>query len=231
MDRFDFTRGTAVVTGAASGIGEQLAYALARRGSALALVDRDAERLEQATKTAGAISGRPVASYVTDLADDAATHALGDRLASAHPDTTLLINNAGVALGGTFEQASEEEFDWVLAINLRAVITLTRKLLPVLRANPGSHLVNVSSLFGLIAPPGQAAYATSKFAVRGFTEAPDGRRTVITHMAKRVRGEVARLVLQSGGAERPEEIAEIAAAGGMRVELSDGVLDVIESGA
>ena len=171
MDRFDFTRGTAVVTGAASGIGEQLAYALARRGSALALVDRDAERLEQATKTAGAISGRPVASYVTDLADDAATHALGDRLASAHPDTTLLINNAGVALGGTFEQASEEEFDWVLAINLRAVITLTRKLLPVLRANPGSHLVNVSSLFGLIAPPGQAAYATSKFAVRGFTEA------------------------------------------------------------
>ena len=65
-------------------------------------------------------------------------------------------------------------------------------------------------------------------AVRGFTEAPDGTRTVITHMAKRVRGEVARLVLQSGGAERPEEVAEIATAGGMRVELSDGLLDVIE---
>jgi len=171
MDRFDFTRGTAVVTGAASGIGEQLAYALARRGSALALVDRDAERLERVGSAAGAVSGRPVTCHVTDLADDAATHALGDKLASAHPDATLLINNAGVALGGTFEQVSEEEFDWVLAINLRAVITLTRKLLPVLRANPGSHLVNVSSLFGLIAPPGQAAYATSKFAVRGFTEA------------------------------------------------------------
>jgi short-subunit dehydrogenase len=171
MDRFDFTRGTAVVTGAAGGIGEQLAYALARRGSALALVDRDTERLERVTNTAESISGRPVTSYVTDLADDEATHALGDQLASAHPDATLLINNAGVALGGTFEQVSEEEFDWVIAINLRAVITLTRKLLPVLRANPGSHLVNVSSLFGLIAPPGQAAYATSKFAVRGFTEA------------------------------------------------------------
>jgi cytoplasmic iron level regulating protein YaaA (DUF328/UPF0246 family) len=65
-------------------------------------------------------------------------------------------------------------------------------------------------------------------AVRGFTEAPDGRRTVITHMAKRVRGEVARLVLQSGGAERPEEVVEIATAGGLRVELSDGLLDVIE---
>jgi uncharacterized protein len=65
-------------------------------------------------------------------------------------------------------------------------------------------------------------------AVRGFTEAPDGKRTVVTHMAKRVRGEVARLVLQAGGAERPEEIAEIATAGGLRVELSDRTLDVIE---
>ncbi len=68
----------------------------------------------------------------------------------------------------------------------------------------------------------------TRLAVRGFTEAPDGRRTVITHMAKRVRGEIARLVLQSGGAERPEEVAEIATAGGLRVELSDGLLDVIE---
>jgi cytoplasmic iron level regulating protein YaaA (DUF328/UPF0246 family) len=65
-------------------------------------------------------------------------------------------------------------------------------------------------------------------AVRGFTETPDGRRTVITHMAKRVRGEVARLVLQAGGAERPEEVAEIVTAAGLRVELSDGLLDVIE---
>ena len=65
-------------------------------------------------------------------------------------------------------------------------------------------------------------------AVRGFTEAPDGSRSVITHMAKRVRGEVARLAIQAGGAERPEEVAEIVTAGGMRVELSDGVLDVIE---
>jgi len=68
----------------------------------------------------------------------------------------------------------------------------------------------------------------TRLAVRGFTEAPDGQRTVITHMAKRVRGEVARLVLQAGGAERPEEVAEIATASGLRVELSDGVLDVIE---
>jgi short-subunit dehydrogenase len=171
MDRYDFSVGTAIVTGAAGGIGEQLAYALARRGSALALVDRDAERLEQVAKQVRELGEHEVTTYVVDLADDAATHALGRQLASAHPDTTLLINNAGVALGGTFEQVSEQEFDWLLAINLRAVITLTRELLPTLRANPGSHLVNVSSLFGLIAPAGQVAYATSKFAVRGFTEA------------------------------------------------------------
>ena len=203
MDRFDFTRGTAIVTGAASGIGEQLARALARRGSALALVDRDAERLERVAQAVRPVSGRPLTCYVTDLADDAATHALGGKLAAAHPDARLLINNAGVALGGTFEQVSEEEFDWLLAINLRAVITLTRALLPVLRANPGSHLVNVSSLFGLIAPPGQVAYATSKFAVRGFTEA----------LRAELAGEVGVTVVHPGGIRtRIAETARVAAA-------------------
>ena len=204
MDSFDFTRGTAIVTGAASGIGEQLAHSLSRRGSALVLVDRDGDRLE---RVAGSLApGRPVSRYVTDLSDDKATHALGAELAAAHPDTTLLINNAGVALGGTFEQVSEEEFDWLLAINLHAVITMTRALLPVLRANTGSHLVNISSLFGLIAPAGQVAYATSKFAVRGFTEAlraelagavgvtvvhPGGIRTRIAESARVAAGATA----------------------------------------
>jgi short-subunit dehydrogenase len=203
MDKFDFTRGTAIVTGAASGIGEQLAHALGRRGSALALVDRDAERLERVARTVRPVGGRPLTCYVTDLADDAATHALGDKLAAAHPDARLLINNAGVALGGTFEQVSEEEFDWLLAINLRAVITLTRALLPVLRANPGSHLVNVSSLFGLIAPAGQVAYATSKFAVRGFTEA----------LRAELAGDVGVTVVHPGGIRtRIAETARVAAA-------------------
>jgi len=91
------------------------------------------------------------------------------------------------------------------------------------------------SLVLVLLPPsqGKASLDRGRRAARpispsGFTEAPDGRRTVITHMAKRVRGEVARLVLQAGGAERPEEVAEIANAGGLRVELSDGLLDVIE---
>jgi short-subunit dehydrogenase len=203
MDRFDFTRGTAIVTGAASGIGEQLAHVLARRGSALALVDRDGDRLDRVAEAVRPVSGRPLTCYVTDLADDTATHVLGDKLAAAHPDARLLINNAGVALGGTFEQVSEEEFDWLLSINLRAVITMTRALLPVLRANPGSHLVNVSSLFGLIAPAGQVAYATSKFAVRGFTEA----------LRAELDGDVGVTVVHPGGIRtRIAETARIAAA-------------------
>ena len=99
----------------------------------------------------------------------------------------LLINNAGVALSGTFEQNSMADVDWLLEINLHAVIRLTKAFLPHLLARPGSHLVTVSSLFGLIAPPGQVAYATSKFAVRGFTEAlrhelaPHGIGVTVVH--------------------------------------------------
>jgi short-subunit dehydrogenase len=181
MQHYDFTSGAAVVTGAASGIGEALAHALAARGSALVLIDRDADRL---AAVAAAVRTRhpalAVDTYVVDLADGAATQAVADRLVAEHPEVTLLVNNAGVALGGRFDQVSAEEFDWVMAVNFQAVVRLTRALLPVLKSHPGSHLANVSSLFGLIAPAGQAAYASSKFAVRGFTEAlrhelvPDG---------------------------------------------------------
>jgi short-subunit dehydrogenase len=203
MDRFDFRRGTAIVTGAASGIGEQLAYALARRGSALALADRDAARLTLVARAIRDQHATPVTTYVADLADDAATHQLGRQLADAHPDATLLVNNAGVALGGTFEQVTEAEFDWLMAINFRAVVTLTRMLLPVLGASQGSHLVNISSVFGLIAPEGQVAYASSKFAVRGFTEA----------LRAELAGRVGVTVVHPGGiATRIAETARVAAA-------------------
>ncbi|RFU18927.1 SDR family NAD(P)-dependent oxidoreductase [Geodermatophilus marinus] len=172
MRPYTFAGGTAVVTGAAGGIGAALARGLARRGSSLVLLDRDAAGLEA---VAGAIrAAHPsvsVTTHVVDLADPAATRAAGETLRERHPETTLLVNNAGVALAGRFDQVTAEEFDWLLQVNLHAVVTLTRALLPALKAHPGSHLVTVSSLFGLIAPAGQSAYATSKFAVRGFTEA------------------------------------------------------------
>jgi short-subunit dehydrogenase len=172
MDAYQFGGGTAVVTGAASGIGAALAGLLAQRGSNLVLVDRDKERLdgvaEQVRREHPALA---VDTFVVDLSDDGATAEAADALAAAHPGTTLLVNNAGVALGGRFDQVTLEEFDWVMAVNFRSVVRLTHAFLPVLKAHPGSHLVNVSSVFGIFAPAGQAAYSASKFAVRGFSEA------------------------------------------------------------
>ena len=172
MDAYRFAGGTAVVTGAASGIGAALAPLLAARGSDLVLVDRDAERLaEVAAAVRAAHPAVSVHTAVVDLADPVATQRVADELVAAHPDTTLLVNNAGVALGGRFDQVTLDEFDWVMEINFRSVVRLTKAFLPTLKAHPGSHVVNLSSLFGLMAPAGQAAYSSSKFAVRGFTEA------------------------------------------------------------
>ncbi|GAA1275267.1 SDR family oxidoreductase [Saccharothrix xinjiangensis] len=165
---YRFAGGTAVLTGAASGMGEQMAYGLARRGSRLVLIDRDADRLAE---VAGRIRGVEVDAVVADLSDVSGLDDLVADVLTRNPRPTLLVNNAGVALGGTFDQVSAEEFDWVMDVNFRAPVALTRLFLPRLLDSPGSHVVNVSSLFGLIAPPGQTAYSASKFALRGFTEA------------------------------------------------------------
>jgi short-subunit dehydrogenase len=175
MHRYRFADGTAVVTGAASGIGAALAGGLAARGSHLVLLDRDGAGLAAVAEAVGAAApGVRIATYVVDLADADAAARIGETLAAGHLDITLLVNNAGTALAGRFDQVSAAQFDTVLAVNLHAVITLTRALLPVLTAHPGAHLVTLSSVFGILAPAGQTAYATSKFAVRGFTEALAG---------------------------------------------------------
>lgn len=171
MQHFVFAGKVAVVTGAAGGIGAALAVDLARRGTALALIDRDADGLARVAQDAASAGSPTVTTYVVDLSDDGDRAALAADVLDDHGSVDLLVNNAGVALGGTFEEVSEADFDWLLSINLHAVIAMTRAFLPALRARPGSHLVNISSLFGLIAPPQQVAYATSKYAVRGFTEA------------------------------------------------------------
>ncbi|MEU3454536.1 SDR family NAD(P)-dependent oxidoreductase [Micromonospora sp. NPDC006766] len=172
MRDFVFSGGTAVVTGAASGIGEALAYGLARRGADLVLLDRDAQRLDSVVAAIRAAHpDRRIDTHLVDLADADATDRVAAELRRRHPRIRLLVNNAGVALGGRFDQVTLDEFLWVIEINFRAVVRLTHALLPALKAEPGAHLVNISSLFGLIAPAGQTAYSASKFAVRGFTEA------------------------------------------------------------
>ncbi|AKU15112.1 SDR family NAD(P)-dependent oxidoreductase [Luteipulveratus mongoliensis] len=171
LENFPFLGGTAVLTGAASGMGEEMSYQLADRGCDLVLIDRDAERLKDVESTIRAKHpDLGVDVLVADLSDIDALPALAASILQLHPDITLLINNAGVALGGEFLHATAEEFDWVMDVNFRAPVALTRLLLPTLLETQGSHVVNVSSLFGLIAPPGQTAYASSKFAIRGFSE-------------------------------------------------------------
>ncbi|HEY0532463.1 MAG TPA: SDR family NAD(P)-dependent oxidoreductase [Actinoplanes sp.] len=171
MERFAFAGRTCVLTGAAGGIGAALALELARRHMVLALVDRDADGLQRVASLARELGAREVTTYEIDLSDGADRRDLAAEIAARHGGADLLINNAGVTLTGTFEENRLADVEWLLEINLHAVIRTTKAFLPQLLSRPGAHVVNVSSLFGLIAPPGQVAYATSKFAVRGFTEA------------------------------------------------------------
>jgi short-subunit dehydrogenase len=168
---YRFPGRTAVVTGAASGIGEQLAYDLAGRGSDLVLVDVHGERLAAvAARIRAAHPALSLEPIVADLADPSAVDGVTTRIRTEHPAIGLLINNAGIALGGRFDQVTVAEFETVMNVNFRAPMMLIQALLPALTAAPGGHLVNVSSLFGLIAPAGQSAYCASKFALRGLSQ-------------------------------------------------------------
>jgi NAD(P)-dependent dehydrogenase (short-subunit alcohol dehydrogenase family) len=161
---------TALITGAASGIGRAIAVSLARRRCHLSLADIDESGMAETADLAGGYGVR-VTRHRLDVADRAAVSALPSIVAAEHPGVDLLVNNAGVAVGGTFEQVSEEDFEWLFEINFWGVVRMTRAFLPLLRASGDARVVNLSSVFGLVAPPGQAAYAASKFAVRGFSEA------------------------------------------------------------
>jgi short-subunit dehydrogenase len=160
----------AVVTGAAGGIGRALALDLAAHGCSLALADLDEAGLATAAATAR-MSGVSVSEHVLDVADAALVSALPDAVLAVHGRVNLLVNNAGVALMGDFTQTSPEDFAWLFEINFWGTVRNTRAFLPVLRREPVAQIVNVSSIFGIVAPGGQTAYSASKFAVRGFSEA------------------------------------------------------------
>ncbi len=166
----DLKSRVAVVTGAASGIGRAIAVSLARRGCALALADIDEDGLAETRRLASAGTEK-ISLHRLDVADRKAVAAFPAAVFEPHGRADLLVNNAGVALGGTFEQVSEEDFEWLFEINFWGVVRVTRAFLPLLRASDDARIVNLSSVFGLIAPAGQTAYAASKFAVRGFSNA------------------------------------------------------------
>lgn len=169
-ERMSLEGKTAVITGGAGGIGRAIAVSLARRGCHLALADLD-EAGMQGTADIVRSSGVRVSRHRLDVADRAAVADLPAQVLTEHGGVNLLVNNAGVAVGGTFEQVSEEDFEWLFEINFWGVVRMTRAFLPLLRASGDARIVNLSSVLGIIAPAEHVAYAASKFAVRGFSEA------------------------------------------------------------
>ena len=161
---------TAVITGAANGIGRAIAVSLARRGCHLALADIDDTGMAGTTELTREYGVR-VSRHHLDVSDRIAVADFPNIVAAEHGGLDVLVNNAGVAVGGTFDQVADEDFEWLFEINFWGVVRMTRAFLPLLHASDDARIVNLSSIYGVIAPPEQTAYSASKFAVRGFSEA------------------------------------------------------------
>ncbi|WNG43092.1 SDR family NAD(P)-dependent oxidoreductase [Archangium minus] len=160
----------AAITGAASGIGRATAVLLSRNGCHVAISDVNEQGLaETAEKCRGL--GVEVRTARVDVAKREAVHAWADDVARDLGAVHIVINNAGVALGATIEDTRYEDFEWLMGINFWGVVHGTKAFLPHLKAAGEGHIINVSSVFGLIGVPTQAAYNAAKFAVKGFTEA------------------------------------------------------------
>lgn len=165
-----FTAKRAAITGAGDGIGRQLAIQLNRQGCQLWLCDIDYEGLEATRR----LLPRPdvkVDCRLVDCADRAALYDWARGVSEQTPHIDALFNNAGVAYGARFADATDADFDWLMNINFWGVVWGSRAFLPLLLNAPRGHLVNLSSVFGMVGIPGQSAYNAAKFAVRGFSEA------------------------------------------------------------
>jgi len=160
----------AAITGAASGIGQALALELAARGCDLALADRDESGLKETAAQVKAKYSRNVSTHRTDVSQPTEIEAFAKAAAQSHPKLNILINNAGIALFGQFHEVSQQQIETLMGINFWGVVHGVRSFMPQLERQQEAHIVNISSIFGIIAPPGQTAYAAAKFAVRGFSE-------------------------------------------------------------
>ncbi|HKC29512.1 MAG TPA: SDR family NAD(P)-dependent oxidoreductase [Jatrophihabitans sp.] len=196
----------AVVTGAASGIGRALACDLARRGARLAISDIDMVGLAETAKQVRVI-GAHVHQSRLDVTDRPAVLRYADEVVAEFGIVNIVINNAGIAFTGDIEKMTFEQMERVMDVDFWGVVNGTKAFLPHLIESGDGHVVNISSLFGLLSSPGQSAYNSAKFAVRGFTEAlreemlvnghpvhvtcvhPGGIKTAIARNASAVEGE------------------------------------------
>jgi NAD(P)-dependent dehydrogenase (short-subunit alcohol dehydrogenase family) len=166
----DFKNKVAAITGAASGMGRTLALELARRGCHLSLSDVNEIGLAETAQMAGKL-GVKVTTTKLNVADREAMNAWAEQTVRDHGKVNLIFNNAGVALGAFVETVKPSDFEWIMGINFWGVVWGTQAFLPHLKKAGEGHIINTSSLFGLLSVPTQGTYNASKFAVRGFTEA------------------------------------------------------------
>ena len=164
-----FSGKVAAITGAGSGIGQATAIALAREGCHLAISDISPHSLEE---TVEKLAGYPVriSTHLVDVSDRDAVYRYADDTVSEHGKVNIIMNNAGVGLGETVENMSYDNFEWLMNINFWGVVYGTKAFLPHLKRSREGHIINISSVFGIIGVPTQSAYNAAKFAVRGFTE-------------------------------------------------------------
>jgi short-subunit dehydrogenase len=224
-----------VITGAGSGIGRALAQNFATRGARLAISDVDDAGLAETARLLEGVAVREVRSDHLDVADRAAFTAYAAAVAGHFGRVNVVVNNAGVALAGDFEDLEYPDMEWIMGINFWGVANGSKEFLPHLIASGDGHLVNISSLFGLVSMPGQSMYNAAKYAVRGMSEAireemlvaghrvgvtvvhPGGIKTAIARnarvSAKEDKAETARLFDEKLARMTPERAAEIIVAG------------------
>jgi NAD(P)-dependent dehydrogenase (short-subunit alcohol dehydrogenase family) len=166
----DFAGKVAAITGAGSGIGRALSYELARRGARLALSDINPDAVEETVAHALKLGASEAVATGVDVADRHAVQAWADATADYFGTVNLVVNNAGVALTASVEEMEWDDFEWLMGVNFWGVAYGTKAFLPHLRRARDAHLVNISSVFGLMGIPTQSAYCAAKYAVRGFTE-------------------------------------------------------------
>jgi NAD(P)-dependent dehydrogenase (short-subunit alcohol dehydrogenase family) len=162
----------AAITGGGCGIGRALAGQLAPLGCHMALIDINQGRLDEAAR-ACARDGLAITTHVADVRDRDRMRTLAEEVVKVHGGVQILVNNAGVTAWGSLEEMSFEDLDWVLDVNLKGVLNGCKFFLPYLRKEAEAHIVNVSSLLGLLGVRHQVAYCTSKYALRGLSEALD----------------------------------------------------------
>ena len=220
-----------VITGAGSGIGRALAEHAASAGATLALSDWDEVGLHETADRVRAHTGRAPRADRLDVRDRGAVHAYADSVGVNLGRVDALVNNAGVALHGDLDEVSYDDFEWVMDVDFWGVVHGSKAFLPHLAASGDGHLVNMSSLFGLMSVAGQTAYNSAKFAVRGFTESlrqemlltgtpvrvtcvhPGGVRTAIVRNARVTASHDKREVVRRFDAElartTPERAADV----------------------